>query len=84
MYKIKQLIDKGLDLGSLPADIQDDINSIKEASNNFTEENDLAMEMDKVIVEKIEKTKQPAENPFIGDAFLHLLPAFSHPLGQFG
>lgn len=78
MYKIKELIDKGLDVNTLPEDIRQDINNLITATNNFSYQYDLAENLDEILFEKINtilnKENIEQENLFIGDAFFKKYP----------
>jgi len=61
-YKIKQLLDKGLDIKSLSNDLQEDIETIKVLSGNFSKSDSDAMQLDELVYEQVKgsvKTEEP-------------------------
>jgi len=53
-YKIKGLIDSGLDIFKLPKENQEDIQTIATLSDNYTSDNETAHELDKLLVSDLE------------------------------
>ena len=51
-YKVKQLLDKGLDLSSLDKDLRDDIETIKFLSGDFSKDDSDAMQLDALVYEQ--------------------------------
>lgn len=55
MYKVKELIDKGLKVKSLDKELQDDIEALETISDNYYNDDKEALEFDKVLAKELAK-----------------------------
>jgi hypothetical protein len=85
MYKLKTLIDNGLDVNTLPDDLKKDVEYIIKVTNNFEKESNIALELDTITSERIESEilnpeTKPEDNLFIADNYFKNNP--DHVLGE--
>jgi len=55
MYKVKELIDKGLNVKGLDKELQDDIEALETISDNYYNDDKEALEFDKVLAKELAK-----------------------------
>jgi len=60
-YKVKQLLDKGLDVSSIDKDLMEDIETIKVLSKDFSKDDSDAMQLDELVYEKLKTSVKQEE-----------------------